>query len=106
MSDPPEQASKTSPPRRTKRDARPRFLRDYPNDPALAKLIEAFERGDYASIRQHAPRVAEQSADEAVRAAARELLERTRPDPTVKHLLAVAFALLFVVVIWIYFGAR
>jgi hypothetical protein len=81
---------------------RPGFLLEFPHDPALEPLIEAFEAGNYARLRQQAPDVVKNAADPEVRRAAEELLERIEPDPLVKLLLAVAIALFLFVVAWVY----
>lgn len=78
---------------------RPRFLLEFPGDPELQRLVRAFEAGNYAAVRVGAPRLAAESDDPFVRAAARELRRRIDPDPLVKYLLAVAIAL-FVFVVW------
>ncbi len=79
---------------------RPRFLLDYPQDPELQRLCRAFERGDFATVRQNAPKLAESSEDPAVKAAARELRKRIDPDPLTYVLLAMALGLLAVLVGW------
>lgn len=89
-------------PRRKKRkpkkasevDDRPLFARNFPTDPALAALLGAFERGDYAHVRREAPLLAKSTSDEEVRAAARELRRRIDPDFVSVFLLGVAVVLL------------
>lgn len=81
---------------------RPAFLREFPEDPDLEPLIQAFERGNYAKVRADAPRVAERTAEPEVKAAAEELLRRIEPDPLVKFLLGVAVALFCAVVGYVY----
>jgi hypothetical protein len=87
---------------RPERDAqgrdRPTFLLDFPHDPELELLITAFEIGNYARVREVAPRLIERSDRPEVKAAAQELLDRIDPDPLVKFLLAVAVALFVAVV--------
>src|SRR3954462_5185578 len=78
---------------------RPRFLLEFPADPELQRLVRAFEAGNYQAVREGAPKLAEQSEDAIVRAAARELRRRIDPDPLMKYLLWVAIAL-FVFVVW------
>jgi hypothetical protein len=73
---------------------RPAFLATFPDDPELAELSRAFEVGNYAYVRQHAPRLAERTDDPAVRSAALELSERIKPDPLMKYLLLVSVLLL------------
>ncbi|MEO6600111.1 MAG: hypothetical protein ABIQ16_09585 [Polyangiaceae bacterium] len=78
---------------------RPRFLLDFPNDPELQRLVRAFEAGNYAVVREDAPKLAERTDDLIVRAAARELRRRIDPDPLMKYMLWVALGL-FVFVVW------
>ena len=78
---------------------RPRFLLEFPNDPALAQLVREFEAGNYRAVREGAPKLAESTEDPIVRAAARELARRIEPDPLMKYLLFVALGL-FVFVVW------
>jgi hypothetical protein len=81
---------------------RPAFILDFPEDPELAPLIAAFEAGNYAYVRERAPRLAETSERADVKAAALELAQRIEPDPLVKFLLGVAIALFVVVVAYVY----
>jgi len=80
--------------------SRPAFARDFPRSPALDALVEAFARGDYASVRSGAPGVEQSSEDEAVKRAARTLVERTQPDPLAVALLGVAALLFLVFAVW------
>ena len=73
---------------------RPTFASEFPRQPALDALVEAFERGDYARVRSEAPKLQRETDDEAVRKAAGTLVERTRPDPLAVALLVVAAVLL------------
>jgi hypothetical protein len=81
---------------------RPKFLLDYPEDPALDRLIAAFESGNYAYVRREAEAVAKAATDHAVRDAALELRRRIEPDPLAKYLLAIAVLLLVYLVAWAY----
>lgn len=81
---------------------RPAFVLDFPEDPELDVLVRAFEAGNFAFVREHAPRLAESSSSADVKAAARELSRRIEPDPLVKFLLGVAGALFLVVVSYVY----
>ncbi len=81
---------------------RPTFVLDFPSDPALDRLVAAFERGDYRTVRRQAPRLARDAASPAVRRAALELQRRIDPDPVAVVLLAVAAALLAFLVAWTY----
>ncbi len=79
---------------------RPTFAQAFPRSADLDALVDAFARGDYASVRAHAPEVERSSDDPAVKAAARTLVERTRPDPLAVALLAIAAVLLAVLAGW------
>jgi hypothetical protein len=81
---------------------RPAFLNDLPADPELERLAQAFERGDYATVRRGARRLLELSKNASVREAARELVERTEPDPLMKYLLGIAVALLLFLILYVY----
>ena len=85
---------------------RPRFLLDFPEDPALERLIVAFENGNYAFIRREAENVATTASSPAVRDAALELRRRIEPDPLAKYLLAIAALLLVYLVVWAYHQAK
>jgi len=93
---------KRRPSRRSR--GRPTFLGAFPDDPELSQVVEAFEQGDYATVRQRAGQLAKHADSKRVRQAARELLHRIEPDPLAKLLLAAAFALLLFLVIWTYAG--
>jgi hypothetical protein len=79
---------------------RPTFLLDYPSDPELERLVQAFELGNYAYVREHAPLLAEKGKEPRVRAAAGELARRIEPDPLVKLLLAMSLALFLALALW------
>jgi hypothetical protein len=81
---------------------RPVFLLAFPKDAELDRLVRAFEAGNYAFVREHAPKLAEQSSSARVREAARELARRIEPDPLVKLLLALSVALFLVIAFWAY----
>jgi hypothetical protein len=85
---------------------RPKFLLAYPEDPALERLVTAFEQGNYALIRREADAVANAAADPAVRDAALELRRRIEPDPLAKYLLLIAVLLLVYLVAWAYRQGR
>ncbi len=78
------------------------FLRRFPNDPELEKLIRAYELGRYAELREAAPRLIESSADPKVRRAAEELLRRIQPDPLIRFFLAMTLVLVFALVTYAY----
>lgn len=73
---------------------KPQFARDYPADAALDRLVEAYQHGDYAHVRQHAGTLAEEGEEEAVRAAAADLRGRLDPPPLAAILWALGTALL------------
>jgi hypothetical protein len=82
---------------------RPAFVLDFPNDPELAKLVTAFEAGNYAYVREHAGDLAERpETDPKVRRAANELLTRIEPDPLIRFVLAVSVLLLLFLTYYAY----
>ena len=82
---------------------RPVFVLAFPSDPDLDRLVRAFELGNYAYVREHAPKLAERTeAPEGVRQAARELARRIEPDPLIKLLLALSVTLLLALTVWAY----
>lgn len=81
---------------------RPLFVLAFPKDPELDRLVQAFEAGNYALVREQAPKLAERASSEAVRQAARELTRRIEPDPLIKLLLAVSVALFVALAVWAY----
>jgi hypothetical protein len=83
-------------------EERPEFLLQYPDDPELALLMQAFEAGDFATVRKQAPELIRRATDPAVRRAAHELRERIDPDPLLIVLLVFACSLFVFLVVWIY----
>ncbi len=81
---------------------RPAFVLDFPDDPELAKVTAAFEAGNYAYVREHAPELAERSENAAVKRAATELLARIEPDPLIRFLLGVSVLLLLFLTYYAY----
>jgi len=79
---------------------RPAFAQDFPHTPGLDALVDAFARGDYARVRADGPGVERSSDDEAVKRAARTLVERTGPEPLAVALLALAALLLLILAAW------
>lgn len=75
-------------------DDRPFFARAYPRSPELEPLIVAFDRGNYALVRTDARALADKTSDVAVKAAAEDLLRRTRPDSLSSALVLIALGLL------------
>jgi hypothetical protein len=78
------------------------FTRSFPEDPELKRLVQAFEAGDYLTVRSDAPALAERTADPAVRAAALDLRRRIEPDPAQLYLLGLTLALLLFLITWFY----
>lgn len=78
----------------------PAFAKDFPKDDELERLVAAFARGDYATVRTDAPKLAATTKDDAVKAAAVLLRERIEPDPSARLLVALAFALLAFLAGW------
>ncbi len=69
------------------------FAKGYPEDPALTKLLEAFDRGDYLTVRRDAEEIAKATDDPNVAKAARELRQRIEPARTASLLLLVGLVL-------------
>jgi hypothetical protein len=69
-------------------------------EPRLEAMIEAFARGDYARVRADAKELERASHDDALKQAARALVDRTNPDPLALALLAMAALLLAVLGGW------
>lgn len=80
-------------------ERRPSFSEPFPRTPELDALVDAFARGDYARVRAEAPAL-DKDEDDAVRAAARTLVERTEPDPLAVRLVWITAALLAVLAGW------
>ena len=78
------------------------FTRSFPDDPELKRLVQAFDSGDYYTVRSGAPALAERTTDPAVRKAALELRRRIEPDPAQLYLLGLTLALLVFLVAWFY----
>lgn len=83
-----------------KRWGDPSFAKDFPADPELQRLVEAFARGDYATVRADAPKLATSSEDDAVKQAAQMLRQRIEPDPTSRLLFLFAGLLLAFLTVW------
>jgi hypothetical protein len=83
-------------------DDRPRFARHFPSVPEIERLLEAFEKGDYATVRLDAPKVAAAATDPEVAAAARELANRTKPDPMALYLMGLTLALFVFLSAWFF----
>jgi hypothetical protein len=82
------------------------FAADYPNDPELGRLLEAFNAGDYKAVRDGAPGLAERASDPKVRRAALDLRARIDPDPLARYLLWISVALLGALVVYSYTHAH
>lgn len=78
----------------------PSFAKDFPEHDELARLVEAFARGDYLTVRNDAPKLAASTDDAAVKKAAETLRERIEPDPTSRLLFVFAALLLAFLTIW------
>jgi len=87
-----------------KEPARPSYARDYPDDPELLELVDAFEAGNYRGVRDGAAHIAAGEKPEAVKNAARDL--RSRTEPSRLQLLLLAITALLVIVLSAYEIAR
>jgi hypothetical protein len=81
---------------------RPTFHAWFPRHEELEVLVRAFEVGNYALVRERAPKLLQSAESEKVRAAARELLARIEPDPLMKYLLLAATVLLVFLAFYAY----
>ena len=79
---------------------RPPFAEGFPRDARLDALVDAFYRGDFAHVRREGVPLAREASDEAVRKAARVLVDRTSPDPLIQGLLGLAGLLLLALAGW------
>jgi hypothetical protein len=116
--DAPAKASPTSPeapeaPTRRGKRARPAapasspaFARNFPDDPELRELVQAFERGAHNVVRDRAPKLAASTTNPEVAEAARELRRRLEADPLAVKLLMAAIALLVFLSAWAYHAAH
>ncbi len=78
------------------------FAKGFPDDPDLGRLLRAFEAGDYRTVRDEAPKLAERTKNPEVRLAALDLRRRIEPDPIQLYLLGLTFALLAFLTAWFY----
>jgi hypothetical protein len=78
------------------------FAKGFPEDPELVRLLKAFESGDYRTVRDDAPKLAERTKDPLVREAALDLRRRIDPDPIQLYLIGLTFALLAFLTAWFY----
>ena len=81
---------------------RPAFLLSFPPHPELDRLVRAFEAGDYRTVRERAPDLAESAEDPRVRDAALELWRRIEPDPLIRYLLFASIGLLAFLIFYFY----
>lgn len=81
-------------------DPRPPFATNFPRNPELDALVDWFVHGNYARVRSDAARILASDADEGIKQAARQLVERTRPDPLALLLLGLTALLLAAIGGW------
>jgi hypothetical protein len=81
-------------------ERRPTFAKDFPRVRELDALVDAFAQGNYARVRAEAPALEAASNEEAVKRAARTLVERTDPDPLAIALLGLTALLLLILSAW------
>ena len=81
----------------------PAFAKEFPNDAELARLVRAYADGDYAAVREGAPKLAAKAKDPEVKRAAELLRDRIEPDSSARLLFGLTAALLvFLFVFWVY----
>lgn len=78
----------------------PRFAEAFPRTPELDALVVAFAQGDYAAVREGAPRLAASTEDPEVAKAAKLLRARLEPDPGARLLFLATAALLAFLTAW------
>jgi hypothetical protein len=76
------------------------FARGFPPSAELDALLDAFEHGNYARVRELAPPLVARSDAPEIARAAREVARRVAPDKTILTLLGLSIALLAVLAIW------
>lgn len=81
---------------------RAEFLEDLPDAPELQPLIDAFAEGNYARLRSLERELRSTTSDPELLALARELVERTEPDPLAKKLLGLSILFFLLIVGWVY----
>lgn len=79
----------------------PAFARDYPRQPELDALVDAFARGDYRTVRSQAPLLAARAdVSPEVQTAALELRRRIEPERHAVLLFVFAGALMVFLFSW------
>jgi hypothetical protein len=78
------------------RPQRAAFAARYPRDERLEAILDAFDVGNFALVRKEALRLEQETDDEDVRDAARDLRRRIEPEPTAIYLWALGVALLII----------
>ena len=96
-------AAKDEPDDEQDSDPRPYFARAYPKHADLDALVDAFTRGDYATVRSGAPALVARSGDPEVKRAAEDLARRIRPDSLSAALVLIGAGLLLFLV-YTYWG--
>lgn len=76
------------------------FARSFPPSAELDALLDAFDRGNYARVRELAPPLVARADAPEIARAARDVARRVEPDRTVLALLGISIALLAVLAIW------
>lgn len=79
-------------------EERPIFLLDFPTNDKLDALIALFEEGNFYQLRRDVKALDSSQLSPEVQAAAQELFNRTEPDPAIKWLLLMCFALFAIIV--------
>ncbi len=81
---------------------RPAFLDELADIAELRPLVAAFVGGNYARLRQLERALPRQTSDPETLALARELVERTQPDPLSKAILGISVLFFLFIVGWVY----
>jgi len=79
---------------------RPAFAQNYPSDARLQKLLQAFQAGNYAYVREQVRTRNRDIETEAVARAMQDLVRRTQPDPLALWLFGGAAGLWLIITAW------
>lgn len=79
---------------------RPVFAKDFPPDADLDRILDLFDRGNFALAREGAQALLKRSEDDDVRSAARQILKRMEPEPAATYLIAISAVLLAILAGW------
>lgn len=79
---------------------RPAFAKDFPPNADLDRVLDLFDRGNFARAREDAQALLKSSEDDEVRGATRQILKRMDPEPAATYLIAISAVLLAILAGW------